>query len=138
MVAYCRRLARLLQAIKGKGYGRAEEKNAQNVSATKPYSLRTRQRAYLKLGAGPPFYSERVALQPGLIIGRAAHCHLRLADPRVSREHAQFIKEGPVWRIKDLGSTNGTLINGVSAATALLKAGDRIEIGGAVLVYEER
>ncbi len=138
MRQFSRLLATLLRTIKGKGYGQAEEQNAQDSSATKPYFLRTQKRAFLKIGAGRALNGESIALQPGLTIGRAAHCHFRLADPQVSREHAQFITDGMVWRIVDQGSTNGILINGMPVTDAPLKAGDRIEIGRAVLIYEER
>lgn len=138
MTRFCRRLATLLRAIKGKGYGQAEEKETEDLTATKPYALRTKKRAYLKIAAGLPFDHGSIVLEPGLTVGRAAHCRLRLADQEVSRVHAQFIKDGPAWKIVDRGSTNGILVNGDRVASAPLMAGDRIEIGQVVLIYEER
>lgn len=73
----------------------------------------------------------RVAVQQGtLLIGRDPSCHLDLKeDDEVSHQHAQ-LEQRPdgIW-IKDLGATNRTEVNGQPVAEALLKPGDRIEIG---------
>jgi len=47
-----------------------------------------------------------------LLIGRASDCHLRVADPRVSRHHCELLIEDNQVRIRDLGSRNGTFVNG--------------------------
>jgi DNA-binding NtrC family response regulator len=66
-----------------------------------------------------------------LLIGSAPDCGLRLADPFVSARHARvrFLKTG-VYRIEDLGSTNGTLVDGVPVGRALLEPGMRVDVGG--------
>jgi DNA-binding NtrC family response regulator len=66
-----------------------------------------------------------------LVIGSAPDCGLRLADPFVSSRHARvrFLKTG-VYRIEDLGSTNGTLVDGVPVGRALLEPGMRVDVGG--------
>ena len=66
-----------------------------------------------------------------LLIGSAPDCGLRLADPFVSSRHARvrFLKSGS-YRLEDLGSTNGTLVDGVPVGRALLEPGMRIDVGG--------
>jgi DNA-binding NtrC family response regulator len=76
-------------------------------------------------------------LPPGgrLTIGRSTRCDVAVDHPSVSREHAVF-HGGPPLAIEDLGSTNGTGINGVRAARGprALEGGEVITIGAAVLV----
>ncbi len=66
-----------------------------------------------------------------LLIGSAPDCGMRLADPFVSSRHARvrFLKVGN-YRIEDLGSTNGTLVDGVPVGRALLEPGMRVDFGG--------
>lgn len=70
---------------------------------------------------------------PGFTIGRGTEADLRINDPGVSRKHAQVIVEGGpedlTVVIRDLGSTNGILVNGQRVETARLEDGSRIEIG---------
>lgn len=69
-----------------------------------------------------------------LVIGSAPDCQLRLADPFVSSRHARvrYLKAG-AYRLEDLGSTNGTQVDGVPIGRALLEPGMRIEVGGVQL-----
>ncbi|MFT3696714.1 MAG: sigma 54-interacting transcriptional regulator [Kofleriaceae bacterium] len=60
---------------------------------------------------------------------------LKLADPRLSRSHARFVKDGDAWRVEDLGSKNGTAVNGRPATTAVLRDGDTILVGATMLVF---
>ena len=46
------------------------------------------------------------------LIGRSKDCDIRLADPNVSRRHAELRQEGTAYWILDLGSTNGLTVNG--------------------------
>jgi hypothetical protein len=46
------------------------------------------------------------------LIGRAPGCQLQLCDPRVSRRHAELRCHGTVWKVRDLGSLNGTFVDG--------------------------
>ena len=62
-------------------------------------------------------------------------------DPYISGSHAQIIAEGDVFRLTDLGSTNGTYLNGTRLAAnepALLTVGDEITLGGTVYRFEPR
>ncbi|MEX2550459.1 MAG: DUF3662 and FHA domain-containing protein [Nitriliruptoraceae bacterium] len=70
---------------------------------------------------------------PRLTAGRLERCDLTIDDSTVSREHAAFVRRGGQWWVVDLGSTNGTKVNGRRAAEHPLEPGDRIELGDAVV-----
>jgi hypothetical protein len=69
--------------------------------------------------------------------GRLGSCGLTIDDPTVSREHAAFVRRGEVWWVVDLGSTNGTSVNGARAAEHPVTPGDRVELGDAVVELVE-
>jgi CheY-like chemotaxis protein len=64
------------------------------------------------------------------VVGRDTSCHLCLFDDAISRRHATFrqLPEGMTF-VKDLGSTNGTFVNGKRIKSAILKEGDEILLG---------
>jgi diguanylate cyclase (GGDEF)-like protein len=70
-----------------------------------------------------------------LVIGRAPGSGFRLDDPGVSRQHCRVWRDGTVWRLRDLGSTNKTFVNGEAVAEAELADGDRIGIGDTVFKF---
>ena len=72
----------------------------------------------------------------GLTIGRAADNDLVLPDSRVSRHHARISGRRGTLVYADLGSTNGSRVNGVQVGELVLGAGDRIEVGDTVIVVE--
>jgi hypothetical protein len=72
-----------------------------------------------------------------MVVGRLASCDVCLADANTSRQHAAFIREGAGWAIEDLGSTNGTLLNGARVDSARLRDGDVIVVGVTELAYHE-
>lgn len=64
------------------------------------------------------------------LVGREQDCHLRPNSDLVSRHHCVFSIDDYAVRLRDLGSTNGTLVNGNSLrGEVILKAGDRVTIG---------
>lgn len=69
------------------------------------------------------------------VIGRLKSCDICLADANASREHAALEREGTGWVLVDLGSTNGTLLNGEKIDRVRLRDGDLIVIGVSELVY---
>jgi hypothetical protein len=69
-------------------------------------------------------------------IGRAPECELVLKDSRVSRRHARLHARDGVLLLTDLGSTNGTRVNGHRVTEMVLGAGDRIQIGETRLMVE--
>src|SRR5262245_27588524 len=69
-----------------------------------------------------PIAGRRYKLGDGeYVIGRRSDCQIFVPDMRVSRQHARLWKDGEGWTLEDLGSNNGTFINGVrlQQATAL-------------------
>jgi hypothetical protein len=72
----------------------------------------------------------------GLTIGRSADNDLVIADSRVSRHHARITGRRGTLVYADLGSTNGSRVNGVQVGELVLGAGDRIEVGDTVIVIE--
>jgi pSer/pThr/pTyr-binding forkhead associated (FHA) protein len=71
-----------------------------------------------------------------LVVGRGSDVDVRLTDSGVSRRHAEVRREGDEVFLVDLGSTNGTQVNGRGVERVRLKSGDRIAVGRSVLVYE--
>jgi adenylate cyclase len=64
------------------------------------------------------------------VLGRSTTASVRLADREVSRKHSQIDHEGDAWILRDLGSSNGTFLNGKRiAGPAQLKDGDEVMIG---------
>lgn len=71
-----------------------------------------------------------------ILIGRLPTCDVPVEDPRVSRRHAEIRPEPEGYAIVDLGSLNGTTVNGVPVKEHLLADGDVIGIGTLVLRFE--
>ena len=77
-------------------------------------------------------------LEKKMVVGRAPDCDLPVdIDCPASRYHAEVYKADGVWRIKDLDSLNGTLINKIRIKDVELKDGDRFLVGDSIFVYEE-
>jgi len=68
-------------------------------------------------------------------IGRLSECEVVLTDPGASRKHAQIVRRDDGYAVSDMGSTNGTLVNGEPVRERLLVDGDRITIGSTVLEF---
>jgi hypothetical protein len=84
------------------------------------------------LGSG-----ERMALgNHTLSIGRLPECDVTFADSNVSRRHAELRAVGGGYVIVDLGSTNGTRVNGVAVREQLLRNGDEVSVGSSRFRYE--
>lgn len=73
--------------------------------------------------------------QDRITIGRSKDCDITLADSTVSRNHAAITKTPEGYVLTDLGSFNGTKVNGVSIQTALLRHEDQIIIGRSRLTF---
>jgi len=72
------------------------------------------------------------------VIGRLGGSDIVLTDPGASRRHAEVRRENGRYVISDLGSTNGTLVNGRAIGERTLEEGDRISIGRTVLEFRSR
>jgi TolB protein len=81
---------------------------------------------------------QEVELRIELRIGRAEDNDLDLSDPKVSRHHARIHQQAASYVVTDLGSANGTRVNGVLlTGPHPLKHGDTISVGDTDLVYQE-
>jgi len=69
-------------------------------------------------------------------LGRNSDCTVNLADPRASRLHAEIRASADGFVIKDLGSMNGTLVNGTAVRERVLHDGDEISVGATVMRFE--
>jgi len=86
-----------------------------------------------KLTLHPPQRAARfLIIREGesLVIGRDPGCELVIEDSRVSKRHARLRWSGDGWAIEDLGSKNGTAVNGQTVDGATLRDGDTISFGG--------
>lgn len=88
-----------------------------------------RHHAALVVLAGPRRGSELPLHRPRVVIGRAMEADLVFQDDTVSREHAAISFRGGCFVVEDLGSSNGTWVNGENVAVHSLRHGDRIKLG---------
>ena len=77
----------------------------------------------------------RVVTAPKAVLGRSRECDVRLPDANSSRRHAEIRYEDDAWWIVDLGSTNGTILNGKRAKSEQLQDGDVITLGSTDIVF---
>jgi hypothetical protein len=88
--------------------------------------------AALVLGDG-----SRIAIgEDPVLIGRSPESTVKLTDSTVSRSHAQIVRDGDAWFLRDLGSSNGTKVNGTAIADHMLEDGDEIRVGAVTLRFE--
>jgi hypothetical protein len=77
----------------------------------------------------------QVGTEP-LVIGRLPECGVVLADSNVSRRHAELRRAGDTVVLTDLGSTNGTRVNGAPIRERILASGDEVSVGSTRLIFE--
>jgi len=91
-----------------------------------------RQTALLRVGG-----KRLVIGSGGVVMGRSRQSDVMVDDPNVSRAHAEIRPRGGSWVLSDLGSTNGTRLNGRRLeGPEVLKPGDEIEVGTSLLTFE--
>lgn len=81
---------------------------------------------------------QRTIVGPGgAMLGRSRQCDVVLGDPNVSRQHAELRPRGGSWVLTDLGSTNGSRINGHQVERSeVVRPGDEIELGATIMRFE--
>jgi hypothetical protein len=99
--------------------------NTEGISAEQARELSLARRT-LHLSDGR---NRREFQQGRIVLGRTREADFRVDDPNVSRQHATLYWEGDQVFVKDLGSTNGTLINGRPVTVGPLVTGDVITLG---------
>ena len=70
-----------------------------------------------------------------LTVGRTQDATVRLHDTEVSRAHAELIRKGDTYVLRDLGSSNGSFVNGQAASERELVSGDQIQFGRSLVLY---
>ncbi len=70
------------------------------------------------------------------VIGRREDCDLRIPVGDVSRKHCRLVRDGDAIRVEDLGSSNGTYVNGQRVQEATLTPGDSVQVGPVVFVLQ--
>jgi hypothetical protein len=101
--------------------------------------LRRRQHSGRAVQRQPMLLLLPAAQQSRFTIGREPSCDMTLGDMTVSRLHASLQREADGWLLMDLGSTNGTRLNGWRVTTpSPVKPGDHISFGDATFILGDR
>ncbi|MDQ3752191.1 MAG: DUF3662 and FHA domain-containing protein [Actinomycetota bacterium] len=114
-----------------------------DIGATRAISMNTAERlgvsgsgAVLVARGGSGRTGETIAItRSPVVIGRLSSVDIVLADANVSRRHAELRRDLSGWKLKDLGSTNGTFVNDKPVTEGALKDGDRLMFGNSELVF---
>ncbi len=88
--------------------------------------------------AGPDRGIEREVASPRVTLGTAAGNDIALTDPTVSRHHCEIVVREERYVIRDLGSTNGTRLDGTPVLEAYLSPGSRVQVGDTELLFEPK
>ncbi len=70
------------------------------------------------------------------VIGRRSSCQLQVPRAEVSRRHCEIRQRGQELQLRDLGSRNGTYLNGKPVTEAIIKPGDRLNVGPVTFVFQ--
>ena len=97
--------------------------------------LKDASRAVLRVIAGNEL-GRCIPLQNNLVIGRDPGADLTIADPLVSSHHARVEDRGDSWAVVDLGSRNGTLVNGQPTTESVLVPFSTLTVGSTVFRFE--
>jgi hypothetical protein len=106
---------------------------AQRIAEPLEENAAVRQQRALLIYGG-----RRLMVAPrGATLGRSRECEIVVEDPNVSRQHAELRPRGGAWVISDLGSTNGTRVNGRTInGPEVVQPGDEIEVGSSLITFE--
>ncbi len=92
--------------------------------------------AYLIIKHGEDRGKDFKIIKDETTIGREKENDIVIVNPTVSRFHAKIIRSEDKYYIEDLGSANGTMVNGLKVNKELLHDGDIIQLGDVVLVFK--
>ena len=70
------------------------------------------------------------------VIGRREDCDLRIPLAEVSRKHCKFTIDGDTLTVEDMGSSNGTYVNGERVQNAAVQAGDTVQVGPCIFIVQ--
>lgn len=100
-----------------------------SAHAVEPPSLRM----IIGPGAPAPF----ILQGERLVVGRSPDADLQVQSTDLSRMHMELRKTGSEYSCVDLDSSNGVFLNGVRIHSAVLRHGDRVQLGDVIFVYNE-
>lgn len=106
-----------------------------NVPSERPAAL-----AVFAFQGGPRYREELPVASPVVTIGKGAQCDLVLPDDSVSAVHARLEFDAGRWRLTDLDSTNGTVVEGVRLAPGVptpVHAGMTVRFGGVPMLFRD-
>jgi pSer/pThr/pTyr-binding forkhead associated (FHA) protein len=83
----------------------------------------------------PPYPPLTLGARDTVVVGRSRSCDLRLGGTDASRRHAEITGGSKGFVVFDLGSTNGTYVNGKRVQEHSLQPGDKIEIGSSTITF---
>jgi pSer/pThr/pTyr-binding forkhead associated (FHA) protein len=87
-------------------------------------------------GVSGSYYGRSLSLQDPVVVGRGAEADIRLDEPGMLDRHAQLELHGEHVLLRDLGSHDGSVVNGVAVSSAILAPGDQIAFDGHRFVLE--
>jgi pSer/pThr/pTyr-binding forkhead associated (FHA) protein len=127
-----------------KAYDRPSSDKDSGLSATAQLSRKKligeipiKQQAFLEIIGSSEGNKVIELREEEVIIGRGSSCKLRLPSKSVSRKHARIFFRNDEYYIEDLGSTNGTYVNGIRVVKCALRKNDLIYLGGVRILFNE-
>jgi pSer/pThr/pTyr-binding forkhead associated (FHA) protein len=116
---------------------RLETRKIAKVKAKEKAKPQTQEKLINVTLLGNNSLKKRFPLRRGItVIGRQEDCDLSIPIQSVSRKHCQLNYEQGVLKIRDLGSRNGTYLNGKPIDKAVIKPGDSVKVGPLSLVFQ--
>ncbi len=120
-----------------------EDDDRDEVEKTMPGILaledipRIQKPSVLEMIRGPGAPHPFVLNGPRMIIGRTSAADIQVDSAELSRQHVALVQSGAEYRLEDLGSRNGTYLNGLKIHAATLREGDQIQLGDVIFLYHE-
>ena len=122
-------------AIKGPTEGDDEVFEKTVVTAVDKVDMPRDEKAFILFISGPLMGKMYLLERDSTVIGRSDDVDISIPDSRISRHHLRIIQEGGEVVIEDMGSTNGTFVNGERITSTRLRDGDRVTVGRTSVVY---
>jgi uncharacterized Zn finger protein (UPF0148 family) len=107
----------------------------QKATQGKKKCLSQSHQVSLQILEGDQTHSRIILFKTENVVGRDKRCDVVVRDPEVSARHCAIELYETVAVLKDLGSTNGTVLNGYLIKEDLLKDGDKIQVGNTTLQF---
>ena len=120
-------------AIKGPAEGEDEVFEKTVVTAVEKVDMPRDEKAFILFISGPLMGKMYLLERDSTVIGRSDDVDISIPDSRISRHHLRIIQEGGEVVIEDMGSTNGTFVNGKRAKRLALQSNDKVHLSSDTL-----